>query len=141
MEQETTFRMDEINPYIILKDLLWNLPFIILAVITVLLSIRTYKNLVYVPEYTASTTMAVMAKGSTDGNVYSSLNTASSMAEVFAEVFQSEVLKEKIEETLGKNAGRYKDPIRTDTGDKPAAASCDNAGPTVCIPHFTGNTE
>lgn len=102
MEQETAIRMDEINLITVLKDLLWNLPFIILAAVTVLMGVRTYRNLVYEPEYTASTTLAVMAKGNTDGSAYSSLNTANSMAEVFIEVFQSDVMKEKVEEAMGE---------------------------------------
>lgn len=102
MGQDRTIRMDEINLYTILKDYIRNLPFVILAVMIVLMGVRTYKNIVYVPEYTASTTLAVMAKGNADGSVYSSLNTASSMAEVFTEVFQSDVMKEKIEEVMGK---------------------------------------
>lgn len=101
MEQETAIRMDEIDIYTILKDLLRNLLLIILSMMIALMGIRTYKNIVYEPEYTANTTLAVMAKGNTDGSVYSSLSTASSMAEVFTEVFQSDILKEKVEEAIG----------------------------------------
>ena len=83
MERETSIRMDEINLRTILKDLIWNLPFVILAILIVLMGIRTYRNIAYEPEYTASTTLAVIAKGNAEGNAYSSLSTANSMAEVF----------------------------------------------------------
>ena len=102
MERETSIRMDEINLRTILKDLIWNLPFVILAILIVLMGIRTYRNIAYEPEYTASTTLAVIAKGNAEGNAYSSLSTANSMAEVFTEIFQSDVVKEKVEEAIGK---------------------------------------
>ena len=102
MERETSIRMDEINLRTILKDLIWNLPFVILAILIVLMGIRTYRNIAYEPEYTASTTLAVIAKGNAEGNAYSSLSTANSMAEVFPEIFQSDVVKEKVEEAIGK---------------------------------------
>lgn len=102
MERESIIRMDEINIRTILKDLIKNSPFIILAILIAIMGVQTYKNIVYVPEYTASTTLAVMAKGNAEGSAYSSLSTASSMAEVFSEVFQSEVVKEKVEEEIGK---------------------------------------
>lgn len=102
MENERVIRMDEISPLVILKDWILHLPFIIIAVCTVLMGVRIYRNMVYVPEYKASTTMAVMAKGNSDGSIYSSLNTASSMVEVFTEVFQSEILKDKIENVVGE---------------------------------------
>lgn len=102
MEQEVTIRMDEINIRTIIKDLIYNIPFIILAILTVIMGVRTYKNIVYTPEYTSQTTMSVIAKGNADGNIYSSLNTANSMGEVFAEVFQSTVIKEKVEEVMGE---------------------------------------
>lgn len=101
MKRETTIRMDELNFRTILKDILKNAVFIILAVMIAVMGIRTYKNIVYVPEYTANATLAVMAKGNASNDTYSSLSTASSMAEVFSEVFQSDVMKEKIEEDLG----------------------------------------
>lgn len=40
MERETSIRMDEINLRTILKDLIWNLPFVILAILIVLMGIR-----------------------------------------------------------------------------------------------------
>ena len=108
MDQEQMIRLDEINIRIIIKDLLWHLPYIILAVFIGVMGVRIYKNMVYVPEYTASTTMAVMAKGNADGSAYSSLTTASSMAEVFTEVFQSEIMREKVKDTVGEISGDFK---------------------------------
>lgn len=102
MNQDSIIRMDEINIRTIIKDLIYNIPLLILAILTVIMGVRTYKNAVYQPKYTAKTTISVIAKGNADGNAYSSLNTATSMAEVFAEVFQSTVMKEKVEEVTGK---------------------------------------
>lgn len=101
MYRESSIRMEEVNIRTIIKDLIYNIPFIILAILTAVMGVYTYKNLVYKPEYTAKTTISVIAKGNADGNVYSSLNTATSMAEVFTEVFQSTVIKEKVEEVMG----------------------------------------
>lgn len=102
MEKDKTFHYDEINPYIILRDLFMHLPFIILAVLTVFIGVRTCKNIVYKPEYTANATLAVMAKGNANGNIYSSLGTANSMAEVFTEVFQSDIMRDKVEKETGQ---------------------------------------
>ena len=102
MNDETVFRMDEINWKTIFHDILLHIPFIIMAVLTVLMGVGIYKNVAYVPEYTSKTTMAVMAKGNADGSAYSSLTTANSMAEVFTEVFQSDIIKEKVKEDLGE---------------------------------------
>ena len=103
MDENQIIRLDEINFRIIIKDLLWHFPYIILAVLIAIMGVRTYKNIVYTPEYTASATMAVMAKGNADASAYSSLTTANSMAEVFTEVFQSEIMKEKVDKDLGKS--------------------------------------
>ena len=100
MDEETIFRMDEMNFRTIFMDIVRNIPCIVLAVLTVLMGIQIYKTVAYVPEYTTSATMAVMAKGNADGSAYSSLNTANSMAEVFTEVFQSDIIKEKVKEDL-----------------------------------------
>ncbi len=101
MDQENAIRMDEINIRTVIKDLIYNIPLVILAVVTVIMGVSTFKNICYTPEYTSKTTMCVTAKGNAEGNIYSSLNTASSMAEVFSEVFQSTVIREKVEQTFG----------------------------------------
>lgn len=102
MNDETVFRLDEMNWKTIFHDILFHFPYILLAVLTVLMGVGIYKNVAYVPEYTSKATMAVMAKGNADGSAYSSLTTANSMAEVFTEVFQSDIIKEKVKEDLGE---------------------------------------
>ena len=102
MEEEQILHMDEINIRTVFRDLMKNLLIIILAACTALMGVRIYRNMVYVPQYTSSTTMAVMAKGNADGGAYSSLSTASSMAEVFTEVFQSDIMREKVAEAIGE---------------------------------------
>ena len=105
MKQERSIRMDENSIKLILRDLLRNLVFLILAALTAVMGVRVYYSLVYVPEYTSSATLAISAKGDSGGDAYSSLTTANAMADVFAEVFQSQVMKEKVEETAGKITG------------------------------------
>ena len=102
MNDETVFRLYEMNWKTIFHDILFHFPYILLAVLTVLMGVGIYKNVAYVPEYTSKATMAVMAKGNADGSAYSSLTTANSMAEVFTEVFQSDIIKEKVKEDLGE---------------------------------------
>lgn len=101
MNQEMNIRLDEMNWRTILKDVLYNLPLIIMAVLIVLMGVRTYKNIVYTPQYTTTSTLAVTAKGNAAGSIYSSLTTANAMAEVYSAVFEGDVMREKIEEVIG----------------------------------------
>lgn len=101
MDQKNAIRTDEINIRTVIKDLIYNIPLVIVAVVTVVMGVSTFKNICYTPEYTSRTTLCVTAKGNAEGNIYSSLNTASSMAEVFSEVFGSTIIREKVEQTFG----------------------------------------
>ena len=64
------------------------------------LAVTGVGELIYVPQYTVSSTLVVSAKG--DSNTYTSLAMATQMADVIKEVFQSDVMKELVEKETGK---------------------------------------
>ena len=98
MEREL-FRVDEISWRGLCEDLSRNLWMILLTAVTVWLAVGGVHNIIYEPEYTASSTLVVSSRGS--GSAYSSLAAASQMADVFGQVFQSEALRNKIIEDVG----------------------------------------
>ena len=79
--------LDEISYRGILMDLLKNVWMIILTAAAVWLGCTGVGKLLYQPQYTASSTLVVTVMGSS--NAYSSLSTATQMADVFSEVFQA----------------------------------------------------
>ena len=91
--------LDEISYRGILMDLLKNVWMIILTAAAVWLGCTGVGKLLYQPQYTASSTLVVTVMGSS--NAYSSLSTATQMADVFSEVFQSSALRSQIEEDVG----------------------------------------
>lgn len=103
MEQDELIRLDEINIRILIKDLLKNLIFILMAAAAGVLVVSSVMEWRYKPEYTSSATLAVMARGGS-GNSYSNLNTANSMAEVLSAVFKSSVMKTEIVKAAGEEA-------------------------------------
>lgn len=103
MGEMKEFNLDEISIYSIVRDLCRNFWVIILAMATAWFAVCGVEGLIYVPEYTASATLAVSAKGS-NSNAYSSLTMANQMAGIFSEVFDSNVLREKIAEDLGQES-------------------------------------
>lgn len=103
MDNKTRFYLDEVSIRSICKDLLRNWWVILLAAVTVVLGVSAYNSVLYIPEYTASTTFAVSAKGGgNSGNAYASLTTTTEMASVFQDVFQSDVLIKKFRKILEK---------------------------------------
>lgn len=99
MEKERTFSLDEISLLSILWDLLRNLPLFFLAAAAAWFAVTGAGKLLYVPEYTATATLAVNARGST--SAYGSLTLTNQMASVFGEVFTSDVLRERIAQDMG----------------------------------------
>lgn len=97
------FSFNEINVRLILKDLLKNFWLIVLAVLSAVLAVFTYRNIAYTPKFSSSATFAVSVKGTTSGT-YASLTTAMGMADVFSSVFQSDVLKNQLILELGEEA-------------------------------------
>lgn len=103
MEEMREFRLDEISIRSIAVDLLKNAWVILLAALAAWFAVAGVEKLMYVPEYTATATLAVNAKGNTS-SAYTSLSLTSQMAGVFSEVFDSSVLREKIAEDLGQDS-------------------------------------
>ena len=103
MEEMREFRLDEISIRSIAVDLLKNAWVIFLAALAAWFAVAGVEKLMYVPEYTATATLAVNAKGNTS-SAYTSLSLTSQMAGVFSEVFDSSVLREKIAEDLGQDS-------------------------------------
>ena len=101
MDEMREFNLDEVSLFCVVRDILKNFWVLILAAATAYLAVNGAAGLLYMPEYTATATMAVSAKGN-NSSVYSSLTMANQMAEVFSEVFDSNVLREKIAEDLGQ---------------------------------------
>ena len=95
------FNLDEISIRGLCLDLLRSLWMIILTAASVWLAVSGIHNFIYEPEYTAEATLVVSVKG--QNNAYSSLATASQMADVFSEVFQSDALRKRIVEDIGEN--------------------------------------
>lgn len=92
--------LDSINYRGIIRDLLKNWWIIVLIVISLYLAATGIGKLVYIPEYTVSTTLVVNAQGTSD--TYTSLAMANEMADIIKEVFQSDVLLELVENEIGK---------------------------------------
>ena len=99
MEREI-FRIDEISWQGLCMDLIRNAWMILLAAVTVWLAAGGIHNVIYEPQYSASATLVVSTGGS--GNTYSSLSTASQMADVFGQVFQSDALRNLIAGDAGE---------------------------------------
>ena len=94
------FNLDEISLRSVCVDVVKNLWVIVLAAVAAWFAVTGVEKLIYVPEYTATATLAVSAKGSSS-NAYTSLSMTSQMAGVFSEVFSSNVLRERIAEDMG----------------------------------------
>ena len=92
--------LDSINYRGIIRDLLKNWWIIVLIVISLYLAATGIGKLVYIPEYTVSTTLVVNAQGTSD--TYTSLAMANEMADIIKEVFQSDGLLELVENEIGK---------------------------------------
>lgn len=100
MKETRELNLDEISIRSIVVDVLKNIWVILLAALAAWFAVTGARKLIYVPEYTATATLAVNAKGSSS-NAYTSLSMTSQMAGVFSEVFSSNVLRQRIAEELG----------------------------------------
>lgn len=97
------FYFDEISVRSIAVDIIKNIWLFILVAVAAWFAVTGAEKLLYVPEYTASTTLAVTTTGNTS-NTYSSLSLTKQMASIVSEVFSSNVLKEKVAEDLEMDA-------------------------------------
>lgn len=101
MEQKKQGKSKQIHWPLIIRDLLRNAWLVILAGIIGIMGVFCYNGLLHTPEYTSTVTFAVSPR--TNGSYvgfYTSLRTASQMAEVFKEVFSSDVLKRMVKEDI-----------------------------------------
>lgn len=99
MNERRELNLDELDILGIIKDIVRNIWVIILAAASCWLLVTSAMKLTYEPVYSSTATFAIMAKGSA-GSTFSSLTTASSMADVLSEVFQSKVLRTKVSKDL-----------------------------------------
>lgn len=105
MNDNTTSKSNQMNIFIVLRDILRNALFILMAAIIGFSAVTIYGRYVRVPEYTSSSTLVVAAKNTTYANAYAALSTASSMAGVLKEVFESDILMQKVKESEGNLPG------------------------------------
>lgn len=105
MKDNTTNKVNQVNVFIILRDLMRNAVFILMAAIIGFSSVTVYVRYVRQPVYTSSSTLVVTAKNTTYANAYAALSTASSMAGVLKEVFESDILMQKVKEDTGALPG------------------------------------
>lgn len=68
-------------------------------VLAMLLGVSGVGSLLYVPEYTASSTLVIRMKGS---DAYTSLTETTQMTAVYGEIFQSEALRTLVSESIGE---------------------------------------
>ena len=101
MKEITTTKSNQMNIFIVLRDVWHNALFILMAAIIGFSAVTIYGRYVRVPEYTSSSTLVVAAKSTTYANAYAALSTASSMAGVLKEVFESDILMQKGKESEG----------------------------------------
>ena len=99
--KKQTDQQKQLHIPLICRDIIRNGWLVILAGIIAAVGVFAYGNLLHKPEYTSVVTFSISPKSSGSYvGFYSSLNTATEMAEVFKEVFSSDVLKRLIQEDL-----------------------------------------
>ena len=105
-----------IDYYSILKDLIRNFWVVLLSLLIGVMGIYIAEGSVYKPEYTATATVVVNAKGSSS-NALSMYGISSEMAEVFSKVFSEPTMKKAAAEYLGLERfdGSVKAAVLTDT--------------------------
>lgn len=91
---QDSFRINYINPKIVVKSIIRNLWVIVLTGMSFAFIAKAASNSIYNPTYTSTATFVISAKGST--SAYTSLTMANEMTQVFAQVFQSEVLRDRV---------------------------------------------
>ena len=105
MNENTSVKSNQMNFFIILRDILRNALFIFMAAVIGFLSVTIYIRYVRQPIYTSSSTLVVTAKNTTYANAYAALSTASSMAGVLKEVFESDIIMQKVKDDTGPLPG------------------------------------
>ena len=105
-----------IDYYSILKDLIRNFWVVLLSLIIGAMGIYIAECSVYKPEYTATATVVVSAKGASSSST-AMYSVSSEMAEVFSKLFSEPAMKKAAAEHLGleKFDGRVAATVLTDT--------------------------
>lgn len=99
---QDALNLESLNYQGILRDLIKNWWMIVLATLSVFLFITGIGKLLYVPQYTTSSTLVVSAEG--EDNTYMSLSMANEMANVIKEIFQSDALLKLVREETGTSS-------------------------------------
>ena len=104
MENSKILRKSEINFKIVVRDLIKNLPFIIMAALTVMFASLAYGIINSKPSYTSTAMIAVTAKSSgNNSKAYTSIDTAIDMAAVYKEVLNGKAVRQRVEADTGLN--------------------------------------
>ncbi len=99
----------------VLKDLLRNCWIVVLVVLSCRMGVYVAEHYVYEPEYTASATMVVSAKGSGTAT-YSNFAVSADLAEIFANVFTDPIIKTRASEHIGRGFnGRISTSVKQGT--------------------------
>ena len=99
----------------VIKDLIKNCWIVVLVVLCCRMGVYVAERYVYEPEYTASATMVVSAKGASS-STYSNFAVSADLAEIFANVFTDPIVKTRAGEHLGRNFnGSVKSSVKTGT--------------------------
>ena len=101
MKKDKELQRQQLHIPLTLRDLWRNLWLVLMAGLIGFMGVFIYAGLFHKPQYTSTVTFAVSPKnnGSYVG-FYTSLHTATEMAEVFKEVFSSDVLARMVQEEL-----------------------------------------
>ena len=99
----------------IIKDLLRNCWIVVLVLLTCRMGVYVAERYVYEPEYTASATMVVSAKGANSAT-YSNFAVSADLAEIFANIFTDPIIKTKASEHIGRSFnGKISSSVRQGT--------------------------
>lgn len=95
--------VEQLDILSIVKDVLREWWVILLLSLSMALFVNAWMNYSYSPQYTASSTFVVTAKGM-NTNIYQNLTSAKELATNFSNILESNVLKKKIADELGMEA-------------------------------------
>ena len=104
MDQNTQNRNESnvllYDPLIVVRDVIKRWMIILLAALMMGIGAYIHADMSYVPQYSATTTYVVAARG-TSSTVFSSLSSTTSMASVFQKLLNSTLMSKAIAEDLG----------------------------------------
>ena len=89
----------------LIRDIVHNIWVILLAAITGFMAVYIAAHSIYSPTYTSSATLIVRVKTGTS-TTYSTLTSATEMADIFTNVFKQKTMKDYAAENLGLREDR-----------------------------------